>query len=431
MKKIIAMTAILLMPFWNNCPVVIGQIAAAKSKAAAVRVVEAALSSITEEFTTTGSLVADNSVTVRSTAEGPVIFCPWREGDRVERGEKLVEIDRPLYMQEMMVANSALAVAKAKLADLVAGTRREEISQARELTNQREDALLFAEKDHERITSLVNSGALPAEMEEKSRVNFVKAKTDLAAAKERLAMLKAGPTKTEIAVQKALVDEAEAKAAMARAKYEECLLLAPFSGIVTKTYARTGDLATPRAPLIDLIDPNSLVVRFAVPEIYAARVTIGQQIEIKLDAYPGQTFPAVVKRVFADLEKTTRTRSIEASIEPTDSTELLPGMFARVSAKLRTETNTVIVPDEAVLSTPRGEKIVFVVVDGKAERKIVVTGIEQQRQIQVVEGLKGGEQVVTEGSRSLKDKMEVAIIADAAGDKPKPADNDAQAGVIR
>jgi len=431
MKKILAFMVVFLLPFWKNCPVVIGQTPAAKNKAAAVKVVEARISSITEEFTTTGSLIADNSVTIRSTAEGPVKFCPWREGDRVSKGEKLVEIDRPLYQQEMLVAEANLAVAKAKLADLVAGTRREEIAQAKELVSQREDALLFAEKDHERISSLVNSGALPAEMEEKSRVSFIKAKTDLAAAKERLAMLKAGPTRTEIAVQKALVDEAEVKAAMAKAKYEECLLLAPFSGIITKTHIRTGDLATPRAPLIDLIDPDSLIVRFAVPEIYAARVAVGHQIEVSLDAYPGQTFTASVKRVFADLEKSTRTRLIEARIEADQSLELLPGMFARIKAKLRTENDTVVIPDEAVLSTPRGEKIAFIVADGRAVQKKITTGIEQQKMIQVLEGLSGGEKVVTEGSRSLKDKMEVTIITSTPGVSENPIKTTTQTGDMR
>lgn len=385
-----------------------------KAKAASVKAVLTSKQSISEEFSTTGNLVADDAVSIKVTTEGPVTFFPWREGDQVKKGEKLIEVDRPLYRQEMLVAQSAVAVARARLADLVAGTRPEELAQAADLVKQREDAMLFAQKDHERVKALVDSGALPAEMEEKARVANVKAQTDLSSAKERFAMLKVGPTRTAVAIQKSLVEEAVTKFELAKARYEECIICAPYDAVISRTYIRSGDLATPRAPLLDIFAPGSLVVRFAVPETYAARIKVGEKVTIKLDAYPGKDYSAEVVRVFAELDKVTRTRLVEAKIDSAERPDLLPGMFARVSARLRIEDNSIVIPDEAVMSTPRGEKIVFVVIDGKAVQRTIITGIEQQRSIQVLEGLQAGEYVVTEGSRSLKDKMAVQIM----GDKP-------------
>ncbi|MBN2294520.1 MAG: hypothetical protein JXM70_18975, partial [Pirellulales bacterium] len=212
-----------------------------------VEAVAAEKTHLVEILETTGDVVATNTVTLEATVEGPISFCPWREGDHIEHaGQKLIEIDRPLYRQEVVAADAALGVAKAELADLKAGARPEEIAEASESVRHFEDCTDFAKADLDRIKSLVESGSLPAEAAEKARVDYVKCHTQLGAAKERLSMLEAGPTETEIAVAQAAVEETIAKCALAQAKLDECLLTAPFPGIITEVYVRPGDLATPR-----------------------------------------------------------------------------------------------------------------------------------------------------------------------------------------
>jgi multidrug efflux pump subunit AcrA (membrane-fusion protein) len=93
----------------------------------------------------TGEVVATDSVVVSATVEGPIAFFPWREGDRVEAaGAKLVVIDRGIYQADVHAARAALEAAKAKLADLKAGTRPEEITQAREVVRKLDEATAFA-----------------------------------------------------------------------------------------------------------------------------------------------------------------------------------------------------------------------------------------------------------------------------------------------
>lgn len=77
-----------------------------------------------------GEIVATESIVVAATKEGPITFCPWREGDSIRAGEKLVEIDRPIHQAEIEAAEATLSVARAKLADLEAGARPEEIHKA-------------------------------------------------------------------------------------------------------------------------------------------------------------------------------------------------------------------------------------------------------------------------------------------------------------
>ena len=385
-----------------------------------VKVLPAQLAEISERLETTGEVVATNAVTVRATVEGPIGYCPWREGDRIEKsGQKLVEINRPLYREEVKSAEATLAVAKAKLADGKAGARPEEIAQAKESVKELDECTGFAKTDLERIQSLVKSGSLPGEAVEKARVTHIKCQTQLVAAKERLGMLEIGPTKTEIAIQEALVKEAAAKLSVAKAKLDECIMPAPFEGVVTVVYVRPGDLAVVKAPLLGMMDTSSLVVRFALPESQSSAIRQGAKATVILDALPSRTFTARVVRVYPELDSNTRTRTVEAKItEP--SAGIVPGMFARVSVAARTVTEAVIVPDAAILTQADGTKVAFVVADGKASMRTVTTGIEQGQRVRIVEGIREGELVVVAGNEKLKDGAQIRVARPKGPSAKKP-----------
>jgi len=389
-------------------------------KARHIQAVAAKKERLVEFLETTGDVVAVNTVTMQATIEGPIAFCPWREGDHIEQaGQKLVEIDRPLYRQEVMAAKAALVVAEAKLADLKAGARPEEIAQAKESIRHFEDCTSFAKADLDRIESLVKSGALPSETMEKARVSYVKCQTQFEAAKEQQAMLEAGPTKTEIAVAQAVVDEAAAKLALAQAKLDECLLKAPFAGVITQVFVRPGDLAIPREPLLKMMDPLSLVVRVGLPESCAADIRKGTEAVVRLDAYRGKTFSARIERVYPRLERDSRTRIIEAKlIEPV---ELIPRLFARISVRGRVADDAVVVPDAAIVTTPRGHKVVYVVNEGKASMRKVTIGLEQGQRVQVTDGVRAGEMVVIVGNLNLKDGAKVQLAKATATPATKKA----------
>ena len=377
-------------------------------KARYVQAVAAKKERLVEFLETTGSIVAVNTVIMQATIEGPISFCPWREGDQIEQvGQKLIEIDRPLYRQEVLAAKAALVVAAAKLADLKAGARPEKIAQAKESVRHFEDCTSFAKADLDRIRSLVKSGSLPGEMVEKARVSYVKCQTQFAAAREQLIMLEAGPTKTEIAVHQAAVDEAGAKRAIAQAKLDECVLKAPFAGVVTQVFVRPGDLATPRASLLKLMDPTSLVVRAGLPESCSAGIRKGSEVVVRLDAYTNKTFSAKIERVYPRLELDSRTRIIEAKIiEPV---QLIPGLFVRISVQGRVADDAVVVPDAAIITTPRGDKVIYVVKEGKANMRKVTIGLEQGRKVQIIDGVQVGEMVVVAGNLNLKDGVSVQL----------------------
>jgi len=382
-----------------------------KKNVPTVAVEPARQESIAQVLDLTGETVAVESVVIAATVEGPISYCPWREGDRVETAPgqptKLIEINRELYRSEVYAAEAALEVARAKLADLMAGTRPEEILKAAEAVRQLEESASFAKSDLERITKLVESGSLPGEALEKARVEYVAEQAKLSAARRQLEMLEAGYTKTAIAVQEAVVKEADAKLALAKARLNECVIHAPFSGTITRVHVRSGDMASPKAPLLEMADLSSLVIRVAVPEAYTATVREDMRAEVRLDALPGRSLAARVVRIFPELDRRMRTRTVELVLN--EEVTLMPGMFARVRLVLQVVDEAVTVPLQALGMTPAGAPVVYVVVDGKAVQRKLKTGIEQAGRVEVISGLEAGAKVVVAGLEKLKDGVEVRV----------------------
>jgi len=391
-----------------------------KAQSVTVKVEQVRPQPISKVYETTGDVVATKKVTLGATIDGPIVFCPWREGDWVQAGQKVVEIDRPLYREDVANARAALAVARAKLEDLKAGTRPEEIAQAKETVKKLQEAVAFAARDQERIGQLVERGGLAGEAMEKAKVTFVDLKSQLASAEQRRDMLESGPTKTAIAIQEALVQEAEAKLKWSQVKVAEGTIIAPFTGIVSKLYVAPGDLAGTKSPLLELLDASSFLLRFTMPEVIAGAHALGPNsscdscpILVTLDAYPDKTYRAKVARVYPEIDRQTRHRIVEAKI--LEKVKLASGMFARIKVSVKSVPDALSVPAEAVITTLSGDQAVVIVKEGKAVRLKVSTGIVQGDRTQILSGIQPGDQVIVLGQKSVKNGAPVKI---ADGVKP-------------
>jgi membrane fusion protein (multidrug efflux system) len=234
----------------------------------------------------------------------------------------------------------------------------------------------FKEQEQElkRVRQLVDSGAIPGAQLDAARSKF---------------------------------ESAKAQVAKARESAEDYSVEAPWDGIVSKVLVRDGDYVAPRTALVELFDPHSLVIRFSVPEVQTTEIRENMAVKAQLDAYPGKTFQGRVDRVYPELDARMRTRTVEAVLG--DPVDLIPGMFARIEVLLQSVPEAVTVPSEAVIVTPKGERVAFVVENGKAVRRKVETGIEKEGRVQILKGVQSGEQVIVSGNEKLRDGAEVQV----------------------
>ncbi|MCD6216874.1 efflux RND transporter periplasmic adaptor subunit [bacterium] len=386
-----------------------------------VEVQEVRYGSISHTLELSGEVVAIESAVIAATKEGPITNCPRREGDVVQAGEKLVEIDRAIYRAEVQMSEATLAVAQAKLADLKAGARPEEIDKAEANVQRWQATLEEARKNHERETELFARKFTSQQSVDQARERMVVAEAELAAARETLRILKVGPTLSEIEIQSSMVKEASAKLELAKTHLAELIITAPFDGIITKVHVRYGDLVSARAPLIEMYAPESLVLRFAVPEAHVAAVKPGLKLKASFDAIPGKIFAAEVELVYPQLDEVMRTRTIEARL--TESAELLPNMFTRLTLELQKAENAALVPANAVLTTTKGVNVVFIADQGKAQQCEVELGIRQENVVQIIKGIEPGDKVIVAGNAKLRDGQAIKIIG-KDGDKSSSTPKD-------
>jgi multidrug efflux pump subunit AcrA (membrane-fusion protein) len=181
-------------------------------------------------------------------------------------------------------------------------------------------------------------------------------------------------------------------------------LKAPIDGVIVDRKASMGELVGKDKEIFTISDPNDLWVIAEIKERDIGAVKAGQDASFSVLAYPGETFRGKIMRVANAVEAQSRT--VEARIEASNPDgRLKPGMFADVEITTTMLSNVLVIPDSA-LQTDGDSQIVFVALDGtKFEKRPVKLGIEQHNRAQVLDGLKPGETVVTQGSFVLKSEM--------------------------
>ena len=181
-------------------------------------------------------------------------------------------------------------------------------------------------------------------------------------------------------------------------------LKAPIDGIVTERQATVGELAGKETQIYTISDPADLWVVAEVKERDIAAVRRGEVATFTVLAYPNETFRGKVVRIGNRVESASRTLDVRIAVRNEDG-RLKPGMFADVEIATTAVKDAFIIPDKALQSDAEGW-IVFVALDGaKFAQRPIKTGLEQHGRVQVLEGLKEGEKVVTEGSFILKSEM--------------------------
>ncbi len=254
----------------------------------------------------------------------------------------------------------------------------------------------------------IAQGAVVAKGDVLARLDPVKIEARLAEAKARLSLAQANFTRSRalresetISEQEydeaaARLEEIKASIALLESESSDAVLLAPFDGRVGERHVSVGQNLQVGQPLMDLVQLDPLDIRFDVPERYLSAVRTGLVVRIRTDAYPDEAFEGVVNFLAPAANRVTRTLTVKARV-PNGADLLRPGMYGRVMLILAEKTDTLVVPEAAVMQ--RGEQN-FVMAqngEGRAEMRPVKVGLRLAGRMEILEGLQAGDAVVVEG----------------------------------
>jgi membrane fusion protein (multidrug efflux system) len=190
-------------------------------------------------------------------------------------------------------------------------------------------------------------------------------------------------------------------------RLDRTLVRAPFAGVVGQRLASLGDYVNNSTRLITLQTVNPQRASFQVPERYADKLREGQKVLFRVAALAGRDFIGTVDFVDPVVQLPGRTILVKA-LAPNPRRELQAGMFIEARLETAVRPSATVIPEEAV-SPSQGANYVWVVRDGKAERRVVVLGVRSPGSVEVRQGIEPGDQVVVGGTDRLTPGAQVQI----------------------
>lgn len=205
------------------------------------------------------------------------------------------------------------------------------------------------------------------------------------------------------------VDVARLRSSTAR--LSKTVIRAPFDGFAGLRRINIGDYATIGQELVDVVQLDPLRVDFSIPETLLSKVRQGLTIEVTADAYPDETFSGEITALAPKSDVAGHSLEVRANL-PNGALKLRPGLFVRVNVSLGINPDAIVIPEQAIW--PIGQnKTVYVVVDGKAQQRIVKVGERKPGAVEIIEGLAAGEIIVTAGQMKLFDGAAVRTAGSA------------------
>jgi len=310
-----------------------------------------------------------------------------KPGQQVKRGDVLIETDKAEAERQVREAELGLQIRQIELEQLKAAPTADQITIARANLRRAAAALQAAQANYDRVAKEGKAANSP------EAVALESAKLDFESARASFEQAVRGPTAEQIQIAEKNVELARLALEAARHRLEDSTLVAPFDGTVVQVNAREGETAYGEK-VIKLADLSTLEAVAQVDELDIGELAVGQEAEIRLDAFPGQVLAGRVARITpgATPQRGTVGYEVVLTFSP-GQLGVRPDMTVNLRITTLTHDDTLLVPSRAVES--RGRNKYVRVLQGGAVRDVrVTTGLSDGNETEILEGLHEGQQVL-------------------------------------
>jgi membrane fusion protein (multidrug efflux system) len=326
-----------------------------------VEVVEVVPRQISYTLSAIGSLKTPENVIISSKKAGIIDEIPVREGDRVKKGQLLVQLNDVDARLQVEKAEAGMKEAVAAVeTDQSVVPRYRKLYESQVISQQTLDELILRLK-----------------------------------------------------VDEAKLDLAKAELNAARQNLLDHRITSPIEGVVNLKIASIGEHVNvaPKDEILSIVQMDPLELEFYVPENWAGKIRVGSKIQFTVKAFSEEQFTAILQFISPTADPATRNVKMKAGVRNSDY-RLKPGFFAEVTVQTDINPKALAVP-ECALCSREGKFFAFVVRNGVAHRKEVETGHRFEGKVEILKGIQEGEQVITVGQEQLSDGLKVRIIESA------------------
>jgi HlyD family secretion protein len=423
----------------------------AEQAATPVQVAAVMTGDISSVFAYAGNLQSKRSVSIIPGASGRIQTLRVAVGDEVKAGDALMTVESDRYAAQLKQAEAALMTAKLNYAKMQRGPRPEEIAAAQtavELARavvkdattvtddqrtaaaaamaQAEANLRMAQSNYDKIAWAGQVGMTPQSIALQQATTAYEAalasynmqthprdtqiaplQAQLAQAELREALTVQPFTDLDFQLAQTGIKQAEAAVEMAQLQMKEATVVAPFDGVVAELYVTQGTMVGPTAP-VALFVSKDVEVLVNVEEARIGQISLNQNAALRVAAYPGQDFPAVVTSIAPVASKDTHTFPIK--ITPADEKGLLrSGMYADVAVLAQEKKGALLVPRAAVTMVG-GKETIYVLKGDVVEQRAVTIGLSDNDRVEILSGAAQGDKVVVAGQSNLTDGAKVEVV---------------------
>ncbi len=374
----------------------------------------------------TGYIVAHHTINVNSKVTGRLAWIGVEKGDKVKEGQVLVRLEDQEFRANYEQAKGALDNARAYLEELQHGSRPEEIQQAQHNLDEARATLANDKLTLDRTKELASSGVVSRQQLDDATAKFEADQQRANSLEKGFQLAKIGPRPEELLRAQGALAQAQGALDYAKSQLDATVIRAPVTGTILDRTAEKGELITaqfasaaaggPQGSVVSLADLNDLQVELDIAQADFARLSPAQKGVVTTDAYPDKTYDGQIAQISPEANRQKATVQVKVQV-------LNPGKYPDV--QLRPEMNAtvrflandkpkdskdptgVFVPSTAMHDRD-GKKIVYLVYNGKAVAREVHI-VSQRADGSLVDGLVGGESVITAAPTTLKDGDKIKI----------------------
>jgi RND family efflux transporter MFP subunit len=339
-----------------------------------------------------GSLIADEASTIGAKVAGRVVSVAVDLGDYVHQGDVVAQLDEDELKLQVLQAEAQLAQSCAAIG-LTPADSLETVDKEKSPPVRQEYAVLQeARANLARLKRLQEQAAV-------TQADLEASAAAVAVAEARFASALNG-----VEEKLALIKVRKAELALAKDALKHAAIRAPFDGLVQERQASPGAYLGVGQPVVTLVRTNPLRFRGTIPERHALRLQTGQEVRVRLE---GEAEPLIarVSRISPALEELSRSLTFEADLPNPDS-RLRTGLFAEGDVVVDTRGEALAVPASAVTEFAGVEKV-WRVNDGEAKETPVLTGRRERGQIEIVSGVKRGDQILRDAATGRNGPIEI------------------------